>query len=483
MEKTIVLYPAPGIGHMISMLELAKLILHHHSHKFSAVHILITTGFRDIKSSYLDRISIINPSIIFHHLPFVQPDFTLNRSVIASAFDFIRLNASNVGNSLQEISRTSRICAFVIDLFCTSAMPCAEELGIPTYYFFTSGLASLAAYLYFPTIHQQINQSFKELPHIEILIPGLPPIPATHVPEPVLNRDDPAYRDILYFSEHLPKSNGILVNTFDELEPIPMKAITDGLNVPVGTTPPIYNIGPLMAEAGSRPAECGNDKEDTDLHQNECLSWLDKHPNGSIVFLCFGSRGSFTVEQIKEIANGLERSGHRFLWVVKKPLDYDIMDKQVHQLTDFELDNTLPEGFLERTKGKGLVAKSWAPQLQVLKHSAVGGFVSHCGWNSSLEAIVAGIPMVAWPLYAEQHINRAVLVHDIKLAVDLEHDDNGIVIAEEIERKLKELMDVERGREVKEQSAKMRDLALAALGNSGSSAAALAKLVQFWSHS
>ncbi|KAI5668002.1 hypothetical protein M9H77_17855 [Catharanthus roseus] len=457
MEKTVVLYPAPGIGHMISMLELAKLILHHHQDKFSAVHILLTTGFRDIKSSYLDHISRTNPSIIFHHLPFVQPDFTLNPSVIASTFDFIRLNVPNVGNLLREISRTSRICAFVIDFFCTSAMPCAEELGIPTYYFFTSGLAAVATYLYFPTIHQQINLSFKQSPHIEIRIPGLPPISATHLPEPVLNRDDPAYRrDALYFCEHLRKSNGILVNTFDELEPIPRKAITDGLNVPVGTTPPIYNIGQLIAEADSRPAECGSDKEDTDLHQNECLSWLDGHPNGSVVFLCFGSRGSFTVEQIKEIANGLERSGQRFLWVVKKPLDDDMMDKQVHQLADFELESTLPDGFLERSKGKGLVVKSWVPQLQILKHSAVGGFVCHCG-----------IPMVAWPLHAEQHINRAALVHDMKLAVDLEHDNNGLVKAEEIERKIRELMmDSERGREVREQSAKMRDLALAALGNS-----------------
>ena len=97
---------------------------------------------------------------------------------------------------------------------------------------------------------------------------------------------------------------------------------------------------------------------------------------------------------MKEIANGLERSGKRFLWVVKNPPSND-KSNQIAVTADVDLDALMPEGFLERTKDRGMVVKSWAPQVAVLNHPSVGGFVTHCGWNSVLEAVVAGVPMVA----------------------------------------------------------------------------------------
>ena len=87
---------------------------------------------------------------------------------------------------------------------------------------------------------------------------------------------------------------------------------------------------------------------------------------------------------------------------------------------DFDLDDILPEGFLRKTKKRGMVVKSWAPQQAVMRHPSVGGFVTHCGWTSVLEAAAAGVPMVAWPLHAEQHVNRAALVEDTKMAIGLE---------------------------------------------------------------
>jgi len=110
------------------------------------------------------------------------------------------------------------------------------------------------------------------------------------------------------FCSNLPKSNGIIANTFDALEPKPIKAISEGFCVAGGETPPTYYIGPLIA------GENGNS-------QHDCLNWLDKQPNRSVIFLCFGSRGAMIPEQLKEIAIGLERSGQRFMWVVKNPPD------------------------------------------------------------------------------------------------------------------------------------------------------------------
>ncbi|KAJ9675973.1 hypothetical protein PVL29_024783 [Vitis rotundifolia] len=113
----------------------------------------------------------------------------------------------------------------------------------------------------------------------------------------------------------------------------------------------------------------------------------------------------------------------------------------------------------------------------------VGGFVSHVGWNSVLEAVVAGVPMVAWPLHAEQHLNKAVVVENMKMAFGVEQrDGDRFVSGAELERRLKELMDSEEGRELRERSEKIREMAVEAWREEGSSATALAKLAEIWKH-
>ena len=297
--------------------------------------------------------------------------------------------------------------------------------------------------------------------------------------EPVLDRDDKTYEHCLSLSEDLSKCNGILVNTFDGLEPIALMAIRDGESVPGRPSPPVYCIGPLIADAGGNSGNAGTGKHD-------CLTWLDRQPSRSVVFLCFGSRGSFSREQVKEIATGLEGSGQRFLWVVKNP-PADDKSKEIKQenlvWNEFDLDGLMPEGFSERTKNRGMVVKTWAPQVAVLRHQSVGGFVSHVGWNSVLEAVVAGVPMVAWPLHAEQFLNKAVLVENMKMAIGVEQrDGDGLVSGAELERGIKQLMDSEEGRALRERTRKMRDMAAEAWEEKGSSTTALGKLAQIWKH-
>ena len=314
------------------------------------------------------------------------------------------------------------------------------------------------------------------MPTTFIDFPGLPPLQATRMLQPWLNRDDPAYYDMLHFSELLPKSDGLLINTIDDLEPIAVKTIREGTCVPNGPTPPVYCIGPLIADTGEDESNSAGS-----IARHGCLSWLDTQPSQSVVFLCFGSNGAFSPAQVKEIANGLERSGKRFLWVVKNPPSND-KSNQIAVTADVDLDALMPEGFLERTKDRGMVVKSWAPQVAVLNHPSVGGFVTHCGWNSVLEAVVAGVPMVAWPLYAEQHLNKAVLVEDMKMAIGVEQrDEDMFVSGAEVERRVRELMECEEGRELRERSRKMREMALAAWKEGGSSTTALAKLADVWS--
>jgi hypothetical protein len=189
--------------------------------------------------------------------------------------------------------------------------------------------------------------------------------------------------------------------------------------------------------------------------------------------------GLFSKEQLREIAFGLERSGHRFLWVVRNPPS----DKKSVALSahpNIDLDSLLPEGFLDRTKERGLVLKSWAPQVAVLNHPSVGGFVSHCGWNSVLEAVCAGVPLVAWPLYAEQRINRIFLVEEMKLALPMNESDNGFVSSAEVEERVLGLMESEEGKLIRERTIAMKFAAKAALNEGGSSRVALSKLVESW---
>lgn len=133
--------------------------------------------------------------------------------------------------------------------------------------------------------------------------------------------------------------------------------------------------------------------DDQDLVTHPCLRWLDAQLKNSVVFLSFGSEGNFSINQLREIAFGIEKSGHKFIWVVRNPASNDQQKRY---------DALLPEGFLNWTKEQGIVVKSWAPQVEILHHESVGGFVSHCGWNSILEAITNVVPIICWPLFAER---------------------------------------------------------------------------------
>lgn len=288
------------------------------------------------------------------------------------------------------------------------------------------------------------------------------------MPDPTLDRTKETYSCFVNFATHLPKSAGIIVNSFDSLEPRALEAITNGLCVPDGPTPPIFCIGPLIASNERR----GDEAE-------QCLKWLDKQSSRSVVFLCFGSMGLFSKEQLKEIAVGLERSEQRFLWVVRSPPTKE-ESKDFSLLPEPDLDSLLPDGFLDRTKERGLVVKQWAPQVAVLNHDSVAGFVTHCGWNSVLESVVAGVPMVAWPLYAEQRFNKTLLVEELKLALPMNESEGGLVSAAEVEKRVRELMDSEKGNSIRERVKAKKEEAIVATSEGGSSRIALAKLVQSW---
>ncbi|TVU04838.1 hypothetical protein EJB05_47974, partial [Eragrostis curvula] len=282
-------------------------------------------------------------------------------------------------------------------------------------------------------------------------------------------------------------AKGVLVNTFESLERRAAEAMRDlrCVVVPgrVVSLPPVYCVGPLVGDG----EEGGEGEEEAGTRRHECLAWLDAQPDRSVVFLCFGSRGAHSAAQLAEIAAGLESSGHRFLWVVRAPpadatKNYSLSSssEQHRPAPPPDLDALLPAGFLRRTGSRGLVVASWAPQAPVLRHRATAAFVTHCGWNSALEGVVAGVPMLCWPLHAEQKMNKLFMaapaeVGGMGVGVEVEGcvTTTGFVDAGEVEAKVRLVMEEsEEGRRLRTRVEARKEEARKAWEEGGSSRAA-----------
>ncbi|CAH8328628.1 unnamed protein product [Eruca vesicaria subsp. sativa] len=457
-QEAIVLYPSPPVGHLVSMVELGKLILSQNP-SLSIHIILVPPPYQpESTSTYISTVSSSFPSITFHRLPAVTPySSTTSQSHEALILEIICFSNPNVHKTLFSISQTFNLRAMIIDFFCTAVLDITVDFTFPVYYFFTSGAACLASFFHLPALDEATpGQNLKDV-HTLLNIPGVPPVKGSDMPKRLLDRNDEVYDAFISFSKQLSKSSGIIINTFEALENRAIKAITEEL-----CFRNIYPIGPLIVKTRTG---------DNNKNADSCLNWLDSQPEQSVVFLCFGSLGLFSQEQLKEIAIGLERSEQRFLWVVRNP-------PELQNQTEPDLESLLPEGFLNRTGNRGMVVKSWAPQVPVLNHKAISGFVTHCGWNSILEAVCAGVPMVAWPLYAEQRFNRVVIVDEIKIAIPMNESETGFVSSMEVEKRVREI--VEEGL-VRERTKAMKDAAESALVETGSSRHALTALFQSWS--
>ncbi|XP_030533027.1 anthocyanidin 5,3-O-glucosyltransferase-like [Rhodamnia argentea] len=468
----VVMYPSPGRGHLMSLVELAQSLLRHHS--CLSVTVLISSP-PHLLPFITPYISSVSPSIAFRHLPSLSLPHSLSSTPTAFSddpamyFEYAHLNNPNLHQALSELLSASNPSqkpkALVVDFFYGAGAKVAAALHLPAYFYFPSGANPLAAFLYFPTLHKLTNTSLKDQDS-SVDIPGVPPIPAKHMPSRMLDRSSRIYGHFLETSVRLAESAGLISNTFEALEPRAVKAILEGLCLPDGRTPPVYCIGPLVA---------ANDH----ISQRDCLSWLDSQPSGSVLFMTFGSMGVFSSKQLREIAHALERTGVRFLWVVRRPPPHDEIwgNLAIKPEDDPGMDAILPSGFMDRTKDRGLVLKSWAPQVAVLSHGSVGGFVSHCGWNSVMEAVCAGVPMIVWPLYAEQKLIRAYVAGEMKLVLSVAETEDGFVTADELAGRITELMCPEEGRAVRERVAETRNAAREALSEGGSSRVAMAKLV------
>lgn len=254
------------------------------------------------------------------------------------------------------------------------------------------------------------------------------------------------------------RAQGLILNTFDDLESDVLDALRDEF-------PRVYTIGPLAAAMNRRVDRAhGHGAAGLSLWEEDaaCMAWLDAQPAGSVLFVSFGSLTVVSLDQLAEFAWGLASSNRPFLWVVRPGL----------VAGDRGID-ALPDEFVAETKNRCFIAE-WCAQEQVLRHRAVGGFLTHSGWNSTTESIWAGVPMICWPGFADQYINCRYVCEEWGIGLRLDEE----LRREQVAAHVEELMGEDKGKEMRRNAAMRKANAEAATAPGGSSYENLDKLIE-----
>lgn len=313
------------------------------------------------------------------------------------------------------------VTCIISDTFMAWTQHVANKFGIHRIDFFTSNATSYLLVLAFPELiargYLAPQKGDRESPLFIDCVKGRPRFPLDELDREMFV-DDPHNHILqgLAKSAALAKeAERVLIHSVSELESSAFESLYREYGIKACA------IGPLMHE---RPA-----------HQQyqgppaACLSWLDGQGSSSVIYVSFGSNAALSRDEFVELAHGLEASGQAFLWVVRSDAT----------TAGGLLSDILPAGFLTRTQNRGLIVP-WAPQLAVLAHPAVGGFLTHCGWNSTLESLWNGVPMLGCPRGAEQKTNARFIAEAWRVGIELERTDMGGFHRREVEKSVKALM-------------------------------------------
>ncbi|ESR60478.1 hypothetical protein CICLE_v10018164mg, partial [Citrus x clementina] len=342
------------------------------------------------------------------------------------------------------VERLNDVDCIVYDSFLPWALDVAKKFGLIGAAFLTQSCAVAG-------IYHHMNKGLIKLPLTgdQVLVPGLRPLDPQDTPSFINDSASyPAFFDMIITRQfsNIDKADWILCNTFYELE----KEVTEWL----GKHWLLRTIGPTLPSI-YLDKQIEDDKEygfsifEPDIESS--MKWLNDRANGSVVYVSFGSMATLKIEEMEELPCGLKASDKYFLWVVRE-----------------SEQSKLPENFSDETSQKGLVV-NWCPQLGVLAHEATGCFLTHCGWNSTLEALSLGVPMVAMPLWTDQSTNSKYVMDVWKMGLKVPADEKGIVRREAIAHCISEILEGKRDKEIKQNADKWRNFAKEAVAKGGSS--------------
>ncbi|RZC92851.1 hypothetical protein C5167_004034 [Papaver somniferum] len=346
------------------------------------------------------------------------------------------------------------------DFFLGFTLDTCRKFNVPRVVFHGMGVLSMVISKYFIMLandHHNMSSSSQE----SVQLPGLTlPFSLTRVdiPEALFHFSDPD-NPITRFFDELGESEtnswGVIVNRFAELE-----------NEHVGNLESFYKqeeakawcVGPLFLY---------HDDMDGEDEPDETIRWLDEHEDGSVVYVSFGTQADVSNLQLDEIIHGLEMSNQPFIFVVRSKMWI------------------LPDGLEEKVRGKDLVAREWMNQRRILSHKGIGGFLSHCGWNSVLESISSRVPLLVWPMMAEQPLNARIVVDGFGIGVEVPRGNTACKVGEEIVavgrgnicKGVDELMNSEKGMRAREKVKSVGEVAKQEVQKDGSSFKCLTEFI------
>ncbi|RZC76423.1 hypothetical protein C5167_000501 [Papaver somniferum] len=456
-DDHIIMFPFMAQGHIIPFLALAKLI----SHRKPNTRITLVSTPLNIKylhSTLTSETSTAYKNISLAELPFSCTDHglppnsdntdSLPSHLIVSLFHASETLKPSFDNLITEIIRTEkRVPGCIIsDVFLGWVNETAKRIGTLHFSFTTCGGYGTAAYfsiyLYLP--HRK-NDDSNDLIE-EFHLPKFPDTCRLHISQLTLNlrETDKETPFAIFLQQQISlslKSDGMLCNSVEEIEVLGLETLRSYMD-----PKPVWTIGPLLPPFllgnGSAVSNLRTAGKNFGMSPENCIEWLNHKKPSSVVYISFGSQNTIRASKMRELALGLEKSGKCFIWVLRPPSEFDIE-------SEFKWE-WLPEGFFERMKKsqKGLLVKKWAPQLEILCHKSTGAFLSHCGWNSVLESLSQGVPIIGWPLEGEQCYNSKMMEEEMGVCTELARVD-GEVFSEDVKKIIEDVMDGNKGEEMR----------------------------------
>ncbi|XP_021814937.1 UDP-glycosyltransferase 76B1-like [Prunus avium] len=440
----LILFPMPLQGHLNPMLELANL-LHHKGFSITIIH----TQFNSLNPSTY-------PHFTFHSIPVALSQAEASTSDILAFISLLNVKCSEpFRECLARLLSDNQepVACLISDLLFHFTQPVAESLKLPRILLRTSAAFSFVAYAAFPLLLEKgylpIQDSQLEEPVIE-----LPPLKVKDLPVLKTMEPEKYYELVSGLKKETEASDGIIFNTFEDLEGNSLATIRQEFNIPIFPIGPFHKCFPAASSSSSSSSLLSQDQS--------CIPWLNSQAPKSVIYVSFGSIAAISEAQFLEMAWGLANSNQPFLWVIRPGL--------VHGSEWLE---PLPSGFLEALNGRAHIVK-WAPQKEVLAHPAVGVFWTHNGWNSTLESICEGVPMICMPCLSDQMANARCVSDVWKVGLQLEHR----MKRGEIETTVRKIMVEKEGEEIRERIFKLMDKANVCIKQGGSSYQSLEALVK-----
>ncbi|KAL3716572.1 hypothetical protein ACJRO7_008196 [Eucalyptus globulus] len=442
--KHVLVIPSPAQGHVTPLLKL--------SHCIADYGVKVT--FVNTESIHA-QVMAANPGLDdeSHRIKFVAiPDGLETdeerRDSTKMVDSVLRVMPGHLQELLEQVKQQSKgnedeqINFVIADLTAGWALEVAERMGIERAGFWPASVSTLALTLHIPKLIEDgvIDNKGCALKNDLITISkDLPPYKSNDLTwscpqDPTMQKD--FFRCTSAIPGYSKHSTSVLCNSFHELE-------ASACSVIPGALP----IGPLIVSASLFHLRGSLWSEDA-----TCLNWLDQHPAQSVIYVAFGSTTVFSQEQFYELALSLEQIGRPFLWVVRP----DLTDGLVTEFHD---------RFLQRVRNYGKVVQ-WAPQEEVLAHPSVACFFTHCGWNSTLEALSNGVPLLCRPYFGDQFLDRSLICDVWRVGLVVVSDENGVTRRHEVRTKILAVLGSD---EIRANCLRLKEMARKSVGKGGSS--------------